>query len=75
MAAVWKRLEKKSKDGVLADIRRYLRVLCRRSELGVQEEFQVVRAGRYERPIKKVLLQIRIVEAGTIPTVVQAGDW
>ena len=36
MLAVWKRLEKKSRDGYVAGIRRYLGVLRRRPELEVR---------------------------------------
>ena len=80
MATVWKTLEKKSRDGSVARIRRYLGV-CRRPELGVRvalEEalLQVVQACHYEGIIKKVLSRLRIVEkAGRILTVVQARDW
>ena len=60
MATIWKRLGKKSRDGYVAGIRRYLWVLHRRPELGDRgglEEalLQVVRAGQHEGPIKKVL--------------------
>ena len=76
MATVWKRLEKKSQDGYVAGIRRYLGILRRRPDLGVRgalEEtlVQVVRAGHYEGPIKKILAGLCIVEKpGCIPTVV-----
>ena len=58
MAAVWKRLEKRSKNAYVAGIQQYLRVFRGRSELGVKgalEEalLQVVRAGHYEGPIKR----------------------
>ena len=80
MATIWKRLEKKSRDGCMAGIRRYLGVLLRRLDLGVrgalEEALVPVRAGHYEGPIKKVLSGLRIVEkAGRIPTLVQVGDW
>uniref|UniRef100_A0A7S4LMB7 Uncharacterized protein n=1 Tax=Eutreptiella gymnastica TaxID=73025 RepID=A0A7S4LMB7_9EUGL len=81
MATMWKRLEKKSRDGYVAGFRRYLGVLCRRPDLGVRgalEETlpQVVRAGHYEGPIKKILAGLRIVEkSGRIPTVGQPRDW
>ena len=60
MATVWKRLEPKSRDGYVAGIRRYLGVLCRQPNLGVQvglEEavLQVMQAGHYEGPNKKIL--------------------
>ena len=81
MATVWKPLEKKSRGGYLAGIRRYLGVLRRRPDLvvrGALEEtlLQVVRAGHHEGPIKKVLAGLRSVEkTGQIRTVVQLGDW
>ena len=81
MASMWKRLEKKSRDSYVVGIKRYLGVLRRRPELGVwgaleEPLLQVVRAGHYEGPIKKVLSELRIVEkAGRIPTIVQVGDW
>ena len=81
MATVWKRLEKKSRDGYVSGIRRYLGTVCKRPDLGVRgalEEtlLQVVRAGHYEGPMKKILAGLRIVEkSGRIPTVVQPGDW
>ena len=67
MAAVWKRLEKKSRDGYVAGIRRYSGVRRRRPNRqvrGALEEalLQVVRAGHYQSPIKKILLGLRIVE-------------
>ena len=80
MATVWKRLEKRSRDGFVAGVRRYLGDLCRRPSWGsggpLEEALlQVVRAGHYEGPIKKVFAELRIVEkAGRIPTVIQAGD-
>ena len=80
-ATVWKRLEKKSRDGYVAGIRRYLGILCRRPDLGVRgapEEtlLQVVWVGHYEGLIKKILAGLCIMEkSGRIPTVVQPGDW
>ena len=81
MATAWKRLEKRSSDGFVAGIRRYLRVLRRRPELGVggaleEALLKVVRASHYEGPIKRVLSGLQILkQAGRIPPVAQAGDW